>query len=186
MIWNVKWSNRSIWFFISLERVSQLGTFFLSELGDGFSVFFFGDLLVLDASPVDLDSWIEAFAFDTTLVNTWVVVVCSTIVSSTMRSLSAFLDTINIATCSLWNRFEGVGSVLPDLLPSLFVAFNCSSKSVSNNSTCFVCQFFIVGFSSLEFSLSAIETFSEGWAVTLSSSDTLFGLVHILLWWYTV
>jgi hypothetical protein len=53
--------------------VSQLGTFFLSELGDGFTVFLLGNLLIVDTSPVDLYGRIEAVAFSSALVDTFVV-----------------------------------------------------------------------------------------------------------------
>jgi len=51
-----------------------LGTFFLSELGDGFAVFLLGNLLIVDASPVDLYGRIEAVAFDSALIDTFVVI----------------------------------------------------------------------------------------------------------------
>jgi len=136
--------------------MSQFCAFFLSELGDGFSVLFFSDLLVLDTSPVNLDGFVEAFAFNTAFVDSWVVIAPLTIevrwvVSGLhtvavslykfliVEGLCTFLDAIDITTCSLCNRFEGVGSVCPDLSRSLHMAFNCSTKSVSNNSVCFVC-----------------------------------------------
>ena len=59
--------------------MSQLGTFFLSELGDGFSVLFFSDLLVVDTSPVNLDGFVEAFAFKNALFDSWIFIVTSTI-----------------------------------------------------------------------------------------------------------
>jgi len=118
--------------------MSQFGTFFLSELGDGFSVLFFSDLLVVDTSPVNLDGFVEAFAFSTAFWNIWVVTVHILTEMHRVDSLCTFLDAIDITTCSLCNLFEGDFPVCPDLLRSLHMAFNSSLKSVSNNSACFV------------------------------------------------
>jgi len=119
--------------------MSQFGTFFLSELGNWFSILFFSNLLVLDTSPVNLDGFVEAFAFNTALIDTWVVCVLIITVFPNVFSKCTFLDAIDITTCSLCNLFEGDFPVCPDLLLSLHMAFNCSFKSVSNNSACAVC-----------------------------------------------
>ena len=199
------------WFFISWERLSQLSTFFLCEWGDGFSVFFLRNFLVVYASPVNLDRWIEAFAFGSALLDTWwgidcaivhihismvilltVYITCFVIAPififycSLSISMCTIFDAINVAACSLCNRFEGVCSVLPDLLPSLIVTSNCSTKSVSNDSSCIVSKIIIVSHGSVELLPSAIHTLCECWAVTLCICCAFLGLVHILLFRQTV
>ena len=55
--------------------MSQFGTFFLTELADGFTVLILGNLLIVDASPVDLNGRIETFAFDCAFIDTFVAII---------------------------------------------------------------------------------------------------------------
>ena len=162
--------------------MSQFGAFLLSELGDGFAVSFLGNLLVVDASPVDLHGWIEAFAFGTALVNSWVVIVwCTIAVSEFVGGLCALLDTINVTTSSLCNSLEGFFSVLPDLSPSLLVTNNCILKSVSNNFSLCIVELMIVDYSSIELWLNSTHAFFEGWAVTFCIFHAFLGLFTDLM-----
>jgi hypothetical protein len=94
--------------------------------------------------------------------------------------MCTLFDTINVTACSLCNSFEGLFSVLHDLLPSLVVTFNCSLKSVSNNFSWSVIELIIIDLSIMVLFSSIFKILGECWAVTLSIYYTFLCLFMIL------